>query len=202
MQRIGEVVLDGSEDEGWKEYAASNGNKYYYTRNFKNVASMYNFGRKLAICDKLKTPNSNTPSSSNNNYSLTTSNNDNESMIQFSLNHVETLKEAKQWLADSPITVQYQLATPIVSTIDIQGFPHAYKDGHIQLTSGSIEQSLTPIIEYSLPTNRNGQIRSNQKMVERHQKELDKLQAVILANLVNSQYNQTLTTLNYELSRV
>ena len=90
----------------------------------------------------------------------------------------------------------------IVTTIDVQGFPHAYKDGHVQLSSGHDGQSLTPKVEYSLPTNRNGQIRSNQKMLERHQKELDKLQAIILANLVNSQYNQTLTTLNYELSRV
>lgn len=112
------------------------------------------------------------------------------------------VKGFKQYLQSNPITVQYELATPITKTINLQGSPYAYKDGHIQLTSGSIEQSLTPIIEYSAPTNRNGQIRSNQKMVEKHQKELDKLQAIILANLVNSQYNQTLTTLNYELSRV
>ena len=118
-------------------------------------------------------------------------------------NDAESIANAfNSWLTRNPITVQYPLATPIVSIVDIQGFPYAYENGHVQLSSGSIEQSLTPTVEYSVATNRNGQIRSNQKMVERHQKQLDQLQAIILANLVNSQYNQTLTTLKYELSRV
>ena len=111
----------------------------------------------------------------------------------------ESLTGFKQWLSQNPITVQYELKTPIVSTIDVQGFPYAYTNGHVQLSSGSIEQSLTPKVEYSVATNRNGQIRSNQKMVERHQKQLDQLQAIILANMVNTQYQQTLTTLNYDL---
>ena len=70
------------------------------------------------------------------------------------------------------------------------------------LSSGSIEQSLTPKVEYSVATNRNGQIRSNQKMVERHQKQLDRLQTMILTNLVNTQYEQTLTNLKYDLKNV
>ncbi len=108
----------------------------------------------------------------------------------------------RQWASQNPITVQYELETPIVSTIDVQGFPYAYANGHVQLSSGSIEQSLTPKVEYSVVTNRNGQIRSNQKMVERHQKQLDRLQAMILTNLVNTQYEQTLTNLKYDLKNV
>ena len=108
----------------------------------------------------------------------------------------------RQYLSQNPITVQYELATSIVSTVDIQGFPHAYTNGHVQLSSGSIEQSLTPKVEYSVVTNRNGQIRSNQKMVERHQKQLDRLQAMILTNLVNTQYEQALTNLKYDLKNV
>ena len=114
----------------------------------------------------------------------------------------EDVDGVKQYLQQNPITVQYELTTPIIKTVDLSGYPFAYENGHVVLSSGSIEQSLTPKVEYSVATNRNGQIRSNQKMVERHQKQLDQLQAIILANLVNSQYNQTLTTLKYELSRV
>lgn len=66
----------------------------------------------------------------------------------------------------------------------------------------NVEKSFTPSVENSLPINRNGQIRMNQAMVERHQKQIDELQAIILANLVNNQYKQTLATLQYELSRV
>ena len=113
-----------------------------------------------------------------------------------------TLSEFKEYLQQNPVTVQYELATPIVSTIDVQGFPYAYANGHVQLSSGSIEQSLTPKVEYSVVTNRNGQIRSNQKMVERHQKQLDRLQAMILTNLVNTQYEQALTNLKYDLKNV
>ena len=108
----------------------------------------------------------------------------------------------KDYFRNNPTTIQYELATPIVSTVDIQGFPYAYTNGHVLLSSGSIEQSLTPKVEYSVVTNRNGQIRSNQKMVERHQKQLDRLQAMILTNLVNTQYEQTLTNLKYDLKNV
>lgn len=102
----------------------------------------------------------------------------------------------------NPITVQYELEAPIVKQVNVEDYPFAYKDGHVILSSGSIEQSLLPTIEYSVATNRNGQIRSNQKIVERHQKELDQLQAMVLANLVNAQYEQTLTNLKYNLKNV
>ena len=117
-------------------------------------------------------------------------------------NYDEAMIKFKSWVASNPITVQYELTTPIIKTVDLSGYPFSYENGHVQLSSGHSGQSLTPTVEYSVATNRNGQIRSNQKMVERHQKQLDQLQAIILANLVNSQYNQTLTTLKYELSRV
>ena len=112
------------------------------------------------------------------------------------------VSEWRNYLETNPITLFYVRVTPIVSTIDVQGFPYAYTNGHVQLSSGSIEQSLTPKVEYSVVTNRNGQIRSNQKMVERHQKQLDRLQAMILTNLVNTQYEQALTNLKYDLKNV
>ena len=107
-----------------------------------------------------------------------------------------------EYLTKNNIRINIRVNKPIVSTIDIQGFPYAYTNGHVQLSSDSIEQSLTPKVEYSVATNRNGQIRSNQKMVERHQKQLDRLQAMILTNLVNTQYEQTLTNLKYDLKNV
>lgn len=107
-----------------------------------------------------------------------------------------------EYLTKNNIRINIRANNPIISTVDIQGFPYAYTNGHVQLSSGSIEQSLTPKVEYSVVTNRNGQIRSNQKMVERHQKQLDHLQAMILTNLVNTQYEQTLTNLKYDLKNV
>ena len=113
-----------------------------------------------------------------------------------------TLDEFKEWFRENKPTIQYELATPIVKQVNVEGYPYAYENGHVILSSGSIEQSLTPKVEYSVATNRNGQIRSNQKMVERHQKQLDRLQAMVLINLVNTQYEQTLTNLKYDLKNV
>lgn len=84
-----------------------------------------------------------------------------------------------EWLSQNPITVQYELETPIVSTIDIQGFPYAYKDGHVQLSSGSIEQSLTPKVEYNIATNRGGQITQNTKSLIRQGKLLNDIESKI-----------------------
>ena len=199
VQRISEVMLDGSE-QGWilgtdANWYADGDTFGFYFNDFKLAQ-----GTSLYIDKFLSTPNIHS--------------NDMEgcyintewSWVGVRIYKTKlpslTVDAFKQWLSQNPITVQYELATPIVKTVDLSGYPFAYENGHVILSSGSIEQSLTPIIEYSAPTNRNGQIRTNQKMVEKHQKELDKLQAIILANLVNSQYNQTLTTLKYELSRV
>ena len=107
-----------------------------------------------------------------------------------------------EYLTENNIRINIRANNPIVSSVDIQGFPYAYTNGHVQLSSGHSGQSLTPKVEYSVATNRSGQIRSNQKMVERHQKHIDRLQAMILTNLVNTQYEQTLTNLKYDLKNV
>ena len=84
------------------------------------------------------------------------------------------------------------MATPITTTIDLKQHPFAYKDGYVVLTSSSEEISLTPTIEYSLIANRLGQIQSNQKLVEKQQAQIDELESMVVANLVNTQYQQAL----------
>lgn len=196
VQRIGEIVLDGKNDV---EISISHSSNRFPSitrfwvrdRELSNLAHYSN----TIMCDKL-------PVRPDGDYEKITCSNGLDIHITTSKLSEETVEAFKEYLSQNPITVQYPLTTPIASTIDVQGFPFSYENGHVILSSGSIEQSLTPKVEYSVATNRNGQIRSNQKMVERHQKQLDQLQAIILANLVNSQYNQTLATLKYELSRV
>ena len=99
------------------------------------------------------------------------------------------------------LQVRIELVTPIVKQVNVEGYPYAYENGHILLESGSQEQSLTPTIEYSIVANRGGQIRSNQRMVERHQKKLDSLYAMTLVNMIDSQYNQTLMELKSDLPK-
>lgn len=103
------------------------------------------------------------------------------------------------WLQANPITVQYQLATPIVSTVDVQGFPYAYTNGHVQLSSGYNGQSLTPKVEYSLSANKTGQINSNSKIVMKHQKQLDDFEAMMLTSMVQSAYDKAILQFDYEM---
>lgn len=105
----------------------------------------------------------------------------------------------KEYLNANPVTVQYELATPIVSTIDVQGFPYAYTSGHVQLTSGHSGQSLTPKVEYSLSANKTGQINSNTKRVSAQQKQLDDFEAMMLTSMVQSAYDKAILQFDYEM---
>ena len=114
-------------------------------------------------------------------------------------NYDDAMIKFKSWVQSNPITVHYQLATPIVSTVDVQGFPYAYTNGHVQLSSGSIEQSLTPTVEYSLSANKTGQINSNTKRVSVHQKQLDDFEAMMLTSMVQSAYDKAILQFDYEM---
>ena len=198
VSNIAQIVLNGSENENWKLYydasSVKNPRSFFITLAEGQTAKP---GQNIFATDRYPVKK------------LTTQ----ECAWYFDLNghkiafsdiasRCADVSKWREYLKANPITLCYQRISPIITTIDVQGFPYAYKDGHVQLSSDYNGQSLTPKIEYSLPINRNCQIRTNQAMVERHQKQIDELQAIILANLVNNQYKQTLATLQYELSRV
>lgn len=92
------------------------------------------------------------------------------------------------------LTFQYRLATPIIKTVDVQGFPYAYANGHVILSSGSIEQSLTPKVEYVVQTNRAGAIQANQDRLINHDKRLAMLEDLVLHQLIQLEYNRAKCT--------
>ena len=98
----------------------------------------------------------------------------------------------KSYLKNNPIKLQYELETPIVKTVDLSGFPHAYKNGHIQLSSGSTEPSLTPTVTYKVPVSRVGQIASNTKSNLRQSIKLDQLEVLVYQSLINTEYENLL----------
>lgn len=194
VQRIGEVVLDGSQD-GAYDYV-SDESLGLLTIRLPKIPNIKNDGVNLygLLSNKY---NSVTNKSPNNIYAY-----NGRVMMTKSLSELElfnTSDKIKLFLSQNPITVQYPLATPIVSTIDVQGFPYAYKDGHVQLSSGSIEQSLTPKVEYSLVANRNGQIEANTKSIRRHQDKLDDFEALMLTQMIQTHYEKTLLQFDFEM---
>lgn len=190
VQNIGEIICDGSEDERWAYNIAGSGQgKKCFNLPSELTPHRKRFG--YIICDCMPTTNTLDKIGVYNGEGLNI-------LIDSDSNDVGVLKEI---LANKPITVQYELTTPIVKQVNVEGYPYAYENGHILLESGSQEQSLTPTIEYSIVANRGGQIRSNQRMVERHQKKLDSLYAMTLVNMIDSQYNQTLMELKSDLPK-
>lgn len=207
VQIIGEITLDGTKRDDLVYHTVLKDNDGDFIRMIINGCSFYD-NNKYGNCDKLpfyheeKTKDSVEavfPFAGEKHFYIkikTSRINGAETME----NNSSQLRDAfLNWLAQNPITVQYELATPIVKQVNVEGYPYAYENGHILLESGSQEQSLTPTIEYSIVANRGGQIRSNQRMVERHQKKLDSLYAMTLVNMIDSQYKQVLMKLKSDL---
>ena len=205
IQKIGEVVFDGSSDEEmWYNSNWANGD---YVACYWNVNAMSlpnkKAGAQNMVCDSFPT----VTSSIVNTGGIVTGEGiwgeAGSSVMYISVNKAKltelNVTGFRQWASQNPVIVQYELETPIVSTIDIQGFPYAYKDGHVQLSSGSIEQSLTPKVEYSLVANRNGQIEANTKSIRRHQDKLDDFEALMLTQMIQTHYEKTLLQFDFEM---
>lgn len=207
VQIIGEITLDGTKRDDLVYHAVLKDNDGDFIRMIINRCSFYD-NNKYGNCDKLPF------------YHEEKTKDSVEAVFPFAgekhfyikiktsrINGAETMENSSSqlrdaflnWLAQNPITVQYELETPIVKQVNVEGYPYAYENGHILLESGSQEQSLTPSIEYSIVANRGGQIRSNQRTVERHQKKLDSLYAMTLVNMIDSQYKQVLMKLKSDL---
>lgn len=203
VQNIGEIVLDGSEGENWIMYPLND--------EFPDVAGFYCSYPNAKQVIHSQIPNylgSLSPFKDERFPGMLNTNEEGVGLRDNRFCKVSILKSKlssitkeglKQWLSQNPITAQYELATPIIKQVNVGGYPYAYENGHISLESGSQEQSLTPTIEYSIVANRGGQIRSNQRMVECHQKKLDSLYAMTLVNMIDSQYKQVLMKLKSEL---
>ena len=95
----------------------------------------------------------------------------------------------KQYLQQNPLTVYYDLATPIVTEIDLEGFPYIYKDGHIFLNS-----EIVPTTEIIYSINQSQQISASNEDIIRHEKELTYLQKLI-AQYVQVDYESVLLSL-------
>ena len=105
----------------------------------------------------------------------------------------ETLNSIRTKMSQSPFVALHQLATPIVTEIDLEGFPYIYKDGHIFLNS---EIAPTVGVEYSL--NQGQRIASQVETLQRHEKQFSKLEQYF-ADLVYSDYNFALLRFSEKL---
>ena len=100
-----------------------------------------------------------------------------------------SVNSCKKWLSQNPTTVLYELNTPIITEIDLEGYPYAYKDGHIFLNS-----DIAPTTQITYSINQAQQIESANENLQRHEKEISHLQKLI-AQYIQVEYESTLLSL-------
>ena len=183
VQRIGHIPLS-STLQYWEQHGSSN-DEYFVGIVWRTIPDSKS--GTAAICNKLKSKQTTREDSCiyfSAKYPLITFHKD-------SLDTFDT-QGFNAKIDSMNLEIQYELETPITTTIDVQGFPHAYKNGHIQLSSGSTEPSLTPTVTYKVPVSRVGQIASNTKSNLRQTIKLDQLEILAYQSLINAEYENLL----------
>lgn len=113
----------------------------------------------------------------------------------------EDLDGAKKWLDKNNLIVWYELATPEVSTVDLDlstlysSSPIAYENGHVILESGYGGQSLLPTLEYDVVVGRCKQIESISQQILRQEKQITMLQDMLIKNIVKQSTINIMTML-------
>ena len=199
IQRIKTVTLDGSSDERWAGY---NDDSARVTQGFyHNVSDLVIARANVNLyCDTLQ-PNINAihsrygrgvgthnDGSNNRNIRLCLLKNE---LIPYGFSEPLKTNEnvLRKWLQDNPTTVCYELATPVVTEVDLEGFPYIYKDGHIFLNS-----DIAPTTQITYSINQAQQIESANENLQRHEKEISRLQKLI-AQYIQVEYESTLLSL-------
>ena len=187
IRRVGKVVLNGEED--WT----------HEDRWHRWYSSCMNMARANDYATMILNNSENLPVIKNNTflrdgtygisgYELT-SNYPNQNWIYIRPKNVSNTQALQSLLSQNPTTVLYELATPIITEIDLEGYPYAYKDGHIFLNS-----DIVPTTEITYSINQAQQIESANENLQRHEKEISHLQKLI-AQYIQVEYESTLLSL-------
>ena len=141
-QRIGEIVLDRNKD--WYK-----DNTYNYFTFAKNSSIPEHKGQGKIISDKIPIIKD-----IYSDYGIKLGGNE---VVQFKINGIEELEDFKSYLDENPITVQYELATPIIKTINLEGKPSIDWEGdtYLHLENNTLYPQLDCEIEsinyYEIP---------------------------------------------------
>lgn len=207
VRRVGEIVLNGSED--WANQNGENlvkDNTLIFSHGIgemKDLTQQENDSDRELLCDKQKVMSSDSLwNTDKEGISKGVKTRDIRLRILKSKLSTEDINGLKLYLQANPITIQYELAEPIVTQIEPPTTPFAYENGHIILESGHEGQSLLPMLEYSTVVNKTGLIENVAKTIQRQEKQITKLEQMLIQNIINLDYNNTLLTLKNEMEEM
>ena len=145
-ERIGEIVLDGSEN-GWsKSGGNTNESRYAMSLKIENVK----LGAKT-VNDRFISGDMSNTDILNYVYGISSYNG---IVIAIDNNKLETIDSSgfKKWLSQNPITVHYELAQESIKTVDLSdNHVYSYK-GTTHYDCSSAEGSLVPTLSVKVPT--------------------------------------------------
>lgn len=197
VERVGEVVLDGSEDWVLYEHNMPSVIGFYTSFALPNVLpALSDSQRRMVLSDTFIFKNQ----SLTNDEEFAFISNTGKLNLNIKRSKLSDISVTgfKSYLASNPLTIQCQLATESIKTVDLMPSgthpsttPYCWKNGHIQLSSSG----LLPNLEYSVVTSRAGQINQNATMIVKNDKRIFDLEILLAGGLVNTTY-QALTLQN------
>lgn len=195
IQRIGEVVLDGNIDPSIikveKRGTVIGNRTSLYTKITINEATTQ--GEWVTNTTPTKFTTSRLVNDTSNAYyalipnTIAKSGGSIQICIDTDLLESETKDGVIKYLSKNPVTYIGELKTPIVKQIDINNFPHSYKDGHVAIESNDPSTNVTAQMTYRCVTNRSGQIQEHTEQVEKQERQINELETLILENIRLSQ---------------
>ena len=169
VQRVDKVVLNGS--EAWTKSSWSMTNTFKFDFEIGLVAKLFDLNATNQIlCDTFKVVSRNSLDNVANREfeSICPSNSRSRTLSitisKTKLNNTNTTSAFKQWLSNNPVTVCYELATPVETKLDINNLDlEVYKD----TTYVTTENAIQPTLKFKVPSNIGGVIQSNSQNINK-----------------------------------
>lgn len=189
VRRVGKTILDETYDyklwgntpsEGYFVCHADSylqGNDFTFSENLKNT-----------ICDKLPVS---TKTGQFKNVSFYRTN----PHITVLSSEANSVSEFKTWIAKNPITLYYELQSPIITPIEPMEFDVK------PLATMTINSEIAPISTHEVILNRAGQIEQGIELIANLKSRINELENIYDSNLIATQYRIDNLKLNYELER-
>ena len=194
-QRIGEIVLDDSNVEGWRSYETKG--EYSVAKFTLPSNALSNGGAIPSVnvkCDKMKVETVNQEGSQEQVSVYHHGTNGNYSELRLCLLTSKLtsadIEGIKTYVKNNPFTIQYQLKTESVKTVDLSdNHVYSYKDT-THYNCSSAEGSLVPTLSVKVPTDVQATIAQQRETIQTLNSEnerLNQIQEALKASMLDSQ---------------
>ena len=194
IRRVGKVVLDGSEN--WKTKINLDGLTYRYSLVFKFKTSDNYDNVDNIICNDLATKSfSNIYYNGEKGITTWWSNDYIIKTIVICLSNNYSLEQFKEWLSQNPITVYYELETPIITELPAP-YLRIFKDGHLTFNT-----LVAPESNHVVQINKSAQIERSIREVQSLDGRVGKLESFYDDMMLETSHKLSLLNYDFEYTR-